>query len=181
MPPKDFCFTVVVAVFWLSASAAWANGLSAMKSVMAGDWIYTAPGSICEKNTNGGYIFTEVKSCALHFTDRYAGANISVVIKRSLKLIVIHYLHTLKWFFTIPRSLASWISFFGVRIFGFCIKKLRGSRGWRHPANSRWRDKGHRSEQAFQGISCSPSIKRIATGTIFNITSVYLTLLGPTY
>ena len=29
--------TVVVAVFWLSASAAWANGLSGMKSVLEGE------------------------------------------------------------------------------------------------------------------------------------------------
>jgi len=31
---------VVIAVFWLAASAAWANGLSIIKNVFEGDWIY---------------------------------------------------------------------------------------------------------------------------------------------
>ncbi|XP_045481930.1 synaptophysin-like protein 2 [Harmonia axyridis] len=32
LPLADFCATVVVAVFWLSSSAAWANGLTGLKN-----------------------------------------------------------------------------------------------------------------------------------------------------
>ena len=38
---QDFCLTVIVAVFWLSASAAWANGVINLKYIAdPNSWIF---------------------------------------------------------------------------------------------------------------------------------------------
>jgi hypothetical protein len=78
-PMIDFCFTVVMAVFWLSASAAWANGLIAMKSVMAGDWIFTDKNSACFKTAENRPFNTSVASCSVDYMGSYSGANVSVI------------------------------------------------------------------------------------------------------
>ena len=70
--------TVVVAVFWLSASAAWANGLSGMKSVLEGDWVYDED-SVCEKTSGGTYAIAAVKDCDVKYEGSFGGANVSVV------------------------------------------------------------------------------------------------------
>lgn len=78
-PLVDFLFTVVIAVFWLSASAAWANGLSGMKNVLSGDWVFAAD-SICQKaKATGTFTNTSVKSCELKFAGSFGGANVSVI------------------------------------------------------------------------------------------------------
>lgn len=69
-PLVDFCFTVVVAVFWLSASAAWANGLSGMKSIIGGQWIFADENSVCHETP---------QVCTIVPGAGFAGANISVV------------------------------------------------------------------------------------------------------
>lgn len=70
-------FTVVIAVFWLSASAAWANGLNGIKGVYEGKWI-EGQGSICEKEGDS-LTETSVASCKVTDTGSYKGANVSVV------------------------------------------------------------------------------------------------------
>ena len=77
---QDFCVTVVIAVFWLSASAAWANGLTGMKSVLGGDWIFAKDtGSVCERTEAEDYAVAAVKSCKVVYDGSFGGANVSVV------------------------------------------------------------------------------------------------------
>ena len=64
---KDFLITMVMAVFWLSGSAAWASGVSAVKYVSDPSvWIKTL--EICKDNI-----------CNSDFTGNFAGLNISIV------------------------------------------------------------------------------------------------------
>lgn len=61
LPLADFMITTILAIFWLSGSAAWANGTSALKGVTdATSWE-----EIC-------------KSCTV-FTSSYSRLNISLV------------------------------------------------------------------------------------------------------
>lgn len=77
---QDFCFTVIVAVFWLSASAAWANGVIGMKYASnPQNWIFSSSSSICYKNTNGSYAITAVKNCLTKFQGSFTEANVSIV------------------------------------------------------------------------------------------------------
>ena len=75
---QDFCFTVVIAVFWLSASAAWANGVSNLKFVVDPDnWLVQPTGaSFCKDATKAVY---GVQSCEALDRGRFGGANGSVV------------------------------------------------------------------------------------------------------
>lgn len=59
---------MVMAVFWLSGSAAWASGVSSVKIVSDPNlWVKTL--KICEEN--GG--------CVAEFAGNFAGLNISIV------------------------------------------------------------------------------------------------------
>ena len=67
-------------MFWLSASAAWANGVITLKTVADPEtWIYASSRSICEKNASGGFKDKFVKDCIVKFTGKFGGANGSVV------------------------------------------------------------------------------------------------------
>lgn len=64
--------TMVLAVFWLSGSAAWASGVSAVKYVSDPNaWLKTL--KIC--NDNAG--------CVPDFSGNFAGLNISIVSSNS--------------------------------------------------------------------------------------------------
>ena len=71
-----------MAVFWLSASAAWANGVIGMKNaVPEGDdsnWLFTSKDSVCGKN-GASYINGGIKDCTVGSVGSYGGANASVV------------------------------------------------------------------------------------------------------
>lgn len=74
-PFYDFCFTVIVAVFWLSASAAWANGVSNLKYVANPDnWLLERP--ICKEPTIDEW---GVERCDINDRGHFGGANASVV------------------------------------------------------------------------------------------------------
>ena len=93
---QDFCATVVIAVFWLSASAAWANGLTGLKNISEADWIFKTKTHPCYKTHAGTYIFNYIKSCEIvpSLAHSYAGANISVVkkiIREMVSKIIIEY------------------------------------------------------------------------------------------
>lgn len=83
-PMFDFCFTIIVAVFWLSASSAWANGVINMKWIAnPQNWIYGSgviSQSICEKNPNGQFVSTLVKNCEATFMGNFAKANVSIIV-----------------------------------------------------------------------------------------------------
>ncbi len=74
---QDFVFTVIMAVFWLSASAAWANGLTVLKPILQGeDWLLKDTDSICSKNA----VYTRVvDKCEVVYTGSFGGAYASVV------------------------------------------------------------------------------------------------------
>jgi len=78
-PLYDFCFTVVIAVFWLSASAAWANGVSNLKFVVDPDnWLVQPTGMrFCQDATKADY---GVQSCEALDRGRFGGANGSVLL-----------------------------------------------------------------------------------------------------
>lgn len=65
---KDFLVTLVLGVFWLSGSAAWASGVSSVKFVTNPDnFVKTL--EICMQN----------KGCVTDYVGNFAGLNISIV------------------------------------------------------------------------------------------------------
>ena len=94
---QDFCFTAIVAIFWLSASAAWANGVINMKyAANPNNWLFEEGDSICERQ-DGNFVVTSVTGCDIKYTGNYKKANISIVSKinrfqdRKRKIIVIKF------------------------------------------------------------------------------------------
>jgi len=80
-PMIDFCFTVIVAVFWLSASAAWANGVINMKyAADPNSWLFQDEDSICQKTTNNTFVYTDVSKCSVEFLGNYKKANVSIIV-----------------------------------------------------------------------------------------------------
>jgi len=66
-PMVDFLVSMIIAVFWLSGSAAWASGLSSVKFV-------------CDPNTFFQYLPMCVdNSCVADFAGNFAGLNISII------------------------------------------------------------------------------------------------------
>jgi len=79
-PMFDFVFTVIVAVFWLSASAAWANGVIGMKyAANPENWIFTSTSSICKK-ADKKPISTAVNNCVAVSAGHFAKANVSIIL-----------------------------------------------------------------------------------------------------
>jgi len=84
-PMIDFCFTVILAVFWLSASAAWANGVINMKFASDPDnWLFDEEGSICQQATDDDgkpqYIYQLVAKCTVKFYGNFKKANVSIIV-----------------------------------------------------------------------------------------------------
>jgi len=81
-PMFDFVFTVIVAVFWLSASAAWANGVVGMKYAADPDnWIFTSKSSICYlASATGKPVKTIVTKCVKVSAGHFAKANVSIIL-----------------------------------------------------------------------------------------------------
>ncbi|KZS16401.1 Uncharacterized protein APZ42_018039 [Daphnia magna] len=68
IPLVDFLVTMVIAVFWLSGSAAWASGVSAVKYVSdPSGWIKNL--KICMENAE----------CSSLYAGNFAGLNISII------------------------------------------------------------------------------------------------------
>lgn len=79
-PMLDFCFTVIVAVFWLAASAAWANGVIGLKNAAASEnWLFTSQYSVCHQ-TGETYDNPKVDRCTIGFNGSYGGANASIIL-----------------------------------------------------------------------------------------------------
>lgn len=80
-PMFDFCFTCIVAVFWLAASAAWANGVIGMKYAANPEtWIFGSVNSICQQTDHHTYVNTVVNSCKVNFHGTFAEANVSIIV-----------------------------------------------------------------------------------------------------
>jgi len=80
-PMFDFVFTVIVAVFWLSASAAWANGVVGMKYEANPDnWIFSSPTSVCHLADTKKPVKTFVKRCVTVSAGHFAKANVSIIL-----------------------------------------------------------------------------------------------------
>jgi len=80
-PMIDFCFTVIVAIFWLSASAAWANGVINMKyAANPNNWLFQDKDSICLKTSEGTFQYTDVTDCSVDYLGNYKKANISIIV-----------------------------------------------------------------------------------------------------
>ena len=71
---------MIVAVFWLSASAAWANGVLGLKGAADETWLTSSPKSPCQKDSNGAYML-DIKECSQGDDQKgsFGGANASVV------------------------------------------------------------------------------------------------------
>ena len=72
---------MIVAVFWLSASAAWANGVLGLKAASDETWLSSSKFSPCQKNDDGNYKLSDITSCSQEDNQRgsFGGANASVV------------------------------------------------------------------------------------------------------
>ncbi|CAB4063460.1 unnamed protein product [Lepeophtheirus salmonis] len=79
-PMIDFWFTLVIAVFWLSASAAWTNGLITLKWIASAEWIFTSNKHPCGQTSTGTYILTKIKECIIEDKGHFVGANISALL-----------------------------------------------------------------------------------------------------
>jgi len=79
-PMVDFCFTVVIAVFWLSASAAWANGVITIKHGSDPNNFLFAKGELCGKNDNGVYEKTGISNCTMTEYPSFKEANVSIIL-----------------------------------------------------------------------------------------------------
>ena len=80
-----------MAVFWLSASAAWANGVVGMKYAANPDnWIFTSKSSICKlAEGTQNPVKTIVKKCVTVSAGHFAKANVSIVSIFHIYLIVL--------------------------------------------------------------------------------------------
>ena len=121
---QDFCLTAILAIFWLAASAAWANGVINMKYAANPDnWIFDSSDSICQLN-NGNYINTNVDKCNVVERGSFQKANISIV---STLIFYLTRLFSTKKITTCSRSLVSLTLSCGVQICGFCTRRRPGS------------------------------------------------------
>lgn len=78
-PMFDFCFTLIVAVFWLSASAAWANGVISLKTAAdTEDWLTTTNVTVCFQKD--GHYTSKIKSCTPISSGSWGGANASILL-----------------------------------------------------------------------------------------------------
>ena len=69
-----------MAVFWLSASAAWANGVIGMKYEANPDnWIFSSGSSVCDLADTKKPVKTFVKRCVTVSAGHFAKANVSIV------------------------------------------------------------------------------------------------------
>jgi hypothetical protein len=73
---------VIVAVFWLSASAAWANGVLGLKSAADETWLTSSTHSPCQKKEDGSYFLSDIKECSQGEDEKgsFGGANASVLL-----------------------------------------------------------------------------------------------------
>lgn len=78
VPLYDFCFTVIIAVFWLSASAAWANGVSNLK-ITSDPNTFFKTSKICKEENFAEW---RVMACDVDpdLQGRFGGANGSVML-----------------------------------------------------------------------------------------------------
>ena len=75
---------MIVAVFWLAASAAWANGVIGLKNAAASEnWLFISEYSVCHKGV-GGFDKPGVHHCVGGVNGSYGGANASVVSNQKL-------------------------------------------------------------------------------------------------
>jgi hypothetical protein len=83
VPMIDFCVSVVIAVFWLAGSSAWANSLSGLKNVGdPGNWIGDVEGPCKLAHPDNGPPVPEntaVDHCDPTFAGSFGGANVSVM------------------------------------------------------------------------------------------------------
>lgn len=86
MFPKIDCAVSFVfgVVFWLAASASWANGVITLKSICdpgQTSWLYTADYSICNKVRMRGHTSgTGAFDCIVTYAGRFGGANAAVIL-----------------------------------------------------------------------------------------------------
>ena len=81
-PKIDFIISALLAMFWLAAAAAWANGLTGLKFACdAGNWLRrSGHGGVCTESTNGYLVVDRVASCNAVSTGSFAGANGAVFL-----------------------------------------------------------------------------------------------------
>jgi len=79
-PMIDFCATVIIAVFWLAGSSAWANSLNGLKNAAnPNSWVMSNEiGGPCYSSKNGP-IATVVEKCTATYMGSFGGANVSVI------------------------------------------------------------------------------------------------------
>merc|ERR1712080_138833 len=78
----DFCVTVVIAVFWLAGSSAWANSLNGLKNAAdAGTWVTSSEiGGPCYSSDGHNPVLVYVASCGAIFKGSFGGANVSCIL-----------------------------------------------------------------------------------------------------
>jgi len=80
VPMIDFCVTVIIAVFWLAGSSAWANSLNGLKNeAKPSNWFDSKAGGPCQKSEVGNQIWQYIDHCEDMFAGSFGGANISVI------------------------------------------------------------------------------------------------------
>jgi len=80
-PMIDFCVTVIIAVFWLAGSSAWANSLNGLKNASnSANWASSSKiGGPCFSSSGNFPDQVEVQTCNPTFTGSFGGANVSCI------------------------------------------------------------------------------------------------------
>jgi len=80
-PMIDFCATVIIAVFWLAGSSAWANSLNGLKNAAnPNTWLTQSDiGGPCYSPGETGHVAVVVESCKATYMGSFGGANVSVI------------------------------------------------------------------------------------------------------
>ena len=95
---------MIVAVFWLSASAAWANGVLGLKGAADETWLTSSSKSPCQKDSTG-YIMTDITECSQEDDQKgsFGGANASVVSLITYVLLIYAQVFLHRYYYTLPN------------------------------------------------------------------------------
>jgi hypothetical protein len=78
-PMADFCTTLLIAVFWLVASSAWAHGLIGLKWMTNEGWLYSSQQSPC-RMTATKFVNEKIETCIWFKEGSYGGADVSILL-----------------------------------------------------------------------------------------------------
>ena len=78
-PVVDLFTSLIIALFWLFASSAWAHGLTGLKHSSGDDWLYSSHESPCTKK-DAQFMNHNITSCIRYDYGSFGGADASILM-----------------------------------------------------------------------------------------------------